>query len=348
MIDIIANLDRIPGPGETLVARSSLMGFGGKGANQAVMASLLGATVAMVNCVGGDTFGQLTLANFDELGIDRRYVKQITGPSTGVASIWIDGTGENRIAITPGANSEMTTRLVDMAFDGLPLPDSVICQLEIPQGVVSRAFARARQVGAITILNPAPAAPIDSRILENTTWLIPNETEFEAIATMSLGSSYCPTDLASSVARLSSLYGFNVAVTLGRRGVLLFEPAYGPDAVAIETAAAVAADTTGAGDAFVGSFAYGLGRGLSGADAARLACHCAASSVARMGTQISFPRGPQLAGITAQLDLGVPASATTRSVSVVADSRPSDAPAPTGVGDLRPPRLQGGVPPTIA
>jgi ribokinase len=154
-LDLIAYTPRIPGPGETLIGDRFVMGFGGKGANQAVMARLLGAEVAMVNCVGDDAYGELTRANLAGFGIDVSYVYTRPGAS-GVAPIWVEPDGTNRIIVIPGANHLLTAEQAAAAVTGFPSLDVVIGQFEIPQAVTAAAFAAARRRGATTILNPAP------------------------------------------------------------------------------------------------------------------------------------------------------------------------------------------------
>lgn len=279
MIDLVAFAERVPDAGETLVGERFQMGFGGKGANQAVMASLLGADVAMVNCLGDDAYGDMTLENFASFGIDTTHVYRTEGAS-GVAPIWVEADGTNRIIIIPGANHALTP---DQAAEGvrtLPGVSVVVGQLEIPQNVTTAGFAAARYGGAITILNPAPAAELDDGLLAVSSWLIPNEVEFATLAE----SEATDDEALVSFARRT---GVRLLVTLGEDGVALVEedgsvsriPAIPRDAI----------DTTGAGDAFVGAFAYGLAAGMDELEAIALGTACAGESVTKAGTQTSFP-----------------------------------------------------------
>ncbi len=278
MIDLIAYTPRIPAAGETLVGERFQMGFGGKGANQAVMARLLGADVAMVNCLGDDAYGDMTLENFASYGIDTTHVRRVPG-SSGVAPIWVEPGGTNRIVIVPGANHAMTAEQAVEAVDDLDPGAVVLGQLEIPQAVTAAAFAAARERGAVTVLNPAPAAPLEAALLEGTEWLVPNEGEFRLLA----GSE--PTDEAMiSYAREA---GVRLVVTLGADGAALVTSAGAVVRHPADTVEAV--DTTGAGDAFVGAFAFGLAVGLGEERAVRLGVRCATESVTRPGTQMSFP-----------------------------------------------------------
>jgi ribokinase len=284
MIDQISYLDRMPGSGETVVGRRFAQGFGGKGANQAVMASLMGARVVMVNALGDDGYGEQTLANFARYGIDTAHVRRVPGAS-GVAPIWVEPDGSNRIIIIPGANAGLRPEHGAAAVRDQDALDAVIGQFEIDQAVTAAAFGAARDRGAVTILNPAPGAAISPELAAVTDWVIPNEHEFAIIA-RELGMPDDARD-TTALAGVASHLGTRLLVTLGERGAALVGrdggvviiPAPGVDVV----------DTTGAGDAFVGAFAFGLASGWEEATAVRLACAIATESVRRPGTQASFP-----------------------------------------------------------
>jgi ribokinase len=289
-IDLITYTERAPDAGETLVADRFQMGFGGKGANQAVMASLLGARVAMVNNLGSDSYGDMTLENFAGFGIDTSHVQRVPG-SSGVAPIWVEADGTNRILIVPGANATMTPDQAATAIAELPQPDVVIGQFEIPQEVTAAGFARGRRRGAITILNPAPAAPISADLLAVADWVIPNEIEFA----MLFGEE--PSDEA--IGKIGAETGTRVVVTLGAAGVAL--QAADGEIVRVPAPQVSAVDTTGAGDAFVGGFAYGIASGWEPTQAARLGVAVAGDSVTREGTQTSFPDGDRCRRLLAEL-----------------------------------------------
>lgn len=279
MIDLVAFADRVPDAGETLVGDRFQMGFGGKGANQAVMASLLGADVAMVNCLGDDAYGDMTLENFASFGIDATHVHRTEGAS-GVAPIWVEAGGTNRIIIIPGANHALTPDQASEAIRSMPDVTVVVGQLEIPQHVTAAGFAAARDQGAITILNPAPAAVLDDELVAASSWLIPNEVEFAMLAQ---GDAADDEALVSFARRT----GIRLLVTLGENGVALVSPGY--EVVRIPASVRDAVDTTGAGDAFVGAFAFGLASGMGELDAIALGNACAGDSVTGAGTQTSFP-----------------------------------------------------------
>ncbi|MDE0171079.1 MAG: ribokinase [bacterium] len=291
-IDLVAYLSRVPRSGETLVGRRFQMGFGGKGANQAVMARLLGAEVVMVNCLGDDTYGDMTLDNFAGFGIDTANVYRVPGAS-GVAPIWVEPDGSNRIIIIPGANHELTGDQAARSVRRTPDAGAVVGQFEIPQEVTAAAFAAAREQGATTVLNPAPAAALSSGLLELTDWLIPNEVEFETLSGGSPDSDRALVAFAEETAT-------RLVVTLGEDGAAVVSagfdrverlPSPGVDPV----------DTTGAGDAFVGAFVFGLASGLGERAAVRLGNACAADSVTRPGTQSSFPRSERIEQLLAEI-----------------------------------------------
>jgi len=293
MIDLIAYTGRLPDSGETVVGHGFEMGFGGKGANQAVMARLLGASVAMVNCLGTDFYGDMTMENFAGFGIDTSHVIRSESPS-GVASIWVEENGANQIIIVPGANHAMTTGPTREAVRASQ-PDVVVGQLEIPQEVTLAGFTAAHEVGAVTVLNPAPAAELLEALLAETDWLVPNEVEFEQL------TGRPAHDDQAMVGFSSSLPG-RLLLTLGADGVALVTES--GEVVRIPSIEVEAVDTTGAGDAFVGAFAFGLAAGLGELDAARLGNACAAQSVTRTGTQSSFPDRAGAQSILASLEKG--------------------------------------------
>lgn len=285
-MDLIAYARRIPDAGETIIGDRFAMGFGGKGANQAVMARLLGADVAMVNCVGDDTYGRMTLDNFNGLGIDTSHVHTVPGAS-GVAPIWVEPDGTNRIIVIPGANHLLTAEQARAALES-DRADVVVGQFEIPQEVTTAAFAAARATGATTVLNPAPGDVVADELLAVTDWIIPNQVELTQVVNVDGTGDRA---LAQAADRL----GCRLVVTLGEAGAALVAtdgavhrfPAPPVDAV----------DTTGAGDAFVGAFSFGIGSGWEEADAVSLGILCAADSVTRDGTQTSFPRNDRAAGL---------------------------------------------------
>jgi ribokinase len=290
MTDMIAYASVFPGAGETVVGESFALGFGGKGANQAVMAALLGASVQFVGSLGNDVFGEMTLENLKSFGIDTSSVVVTEGEASGAAPIWVDSTtGENRIIVVPGANNHLPPDLVRSVVESAR-PAVVLTQLELPDDCVRAALDAAARIGCAAILNPAPMREVSRELLERPDWVIPNETELVAIARL-LGLETADGVAAVATACARTL-GSNVVVTLGSDGALICRPGERP--VPVDAPPAAAVDTTGAGDAFVGAFAYALANAASPTDAASFACACASASVNRKGTQTSFPRGDEV------------------------------------------------------
>ena len=290
MIEQFAYCERAPGPGETIVGKRTAQGWGGKGANQAVQARHLGSRVAMVNCVGDDSYGTAYRKKLGELGIDTDHIYTAPNTASGCAPIWVEADGTNRIIVVPGANDKLTPEEAVGAVEALHKgsPVVVVGQMEIPQHVTAAAFAAAKRLGATTVLNPAPAQAIIPDLLAASDWVIPNESEFALLAKGAL-SDEPPTDEAIK-AFASTLGPQRLLVTLGAAGVALVGA--GGDAIERLDAPPLSApvvDTTGAGDSFVGAFCHGLAQGLSERDAVSLGMRCASDSVTREGTQPSFP-----------------------------------------------------------
>jgi len=293
MIDMVAYTNKVPQAGETVIGESFALGFGGKGSNQAVMARRLGVKVSMVNTLGDDVFGDTTLTNFQEQGVDTTYVARTTGAS-GVAPIWVEPDGTNRIICVPGANNAMTPAQAKSALESLKSYQIVIGQLEIPQSVTTQAFITARENGAVTILNPAPFAKISPELIAVSDWIIPNETEFAGMHPQGLQ----PTS-DEIILELASTLKTRFAVTLGEQGAAL--TTLDGRVIRMSAPKVKAIDSTGAGDAFVGSFAVALALGLTEEQALALGCACASDSVTRLGSQMSYPTPDQAAAILATI-----------------------------------------------
>ncbi|MEN9324249.1 MAG: hypothetical protein RL414_3 [Actinomycetota bacterium] len=285
MIDMLTYAQKIPNAGETLIGDLFVTGFGGKGANQATMARRFGVNVSMVNTLGDDVFGDTTLKNFETQGFNTDYVRRVPGAS-GVAPIWVEPDGTNRIICVPGANNAMTVEQAQSAVKGLKNISVVIGQLEIPQEVTTAGFKEARALGITTILNPAPFAPISPELLAVSDWVIPNETEFAGMHPQHLE----PTS-DEIILELGKSLNCRFAVTLGEAGAA-FTTLDGK-VIRVPAPKVTAIDTTGAGDAFVGAFSVGIALGLSEEKAVKLGTECASDSVTRRGTQSSYPSSEQ-------------------------------------------------------
>jgi len=281
-IDLTTFADQFPKAGETIFGQKFDLGFGGKGANQAVASRLCGADVYMVARVGSDLFGPATIENFKKLGIDTTHVKQIEGVSSGVAPIFVEPNGQNRILVVKGANDLLKPADVEAASDVLKTVDCMVLQFEIPLETVYYSVAFARKNGIRCIVNPAPAQPVDLHALEGLDYFVPNESEAESITGMLVrnidDAKRCGEKLLSGGVK-------RVILTLGASGSLLA----GRDGMEHIPAFSVkSVDSTGAGDAFIGSFAVFLGEGLAEREAVRRANLYAGLSTMGVGTQKSF------------------------------------------------------------
>ncbi len=282
-VDLTTFSDRFPRPGETIFGQRFDLGFGGKGANQAVAARLCGANVVMVAKLGNDLFGEATVKNFASLGIDTTHVGIVDGVSSGVAPIFVEPNGQNRILVVKGANDLLKPADVDAAAEVLRSVDTIVLQFEIPMETIAYTVQFARKNKIRCIVNPAPAQPIDAKQLNAADYFIPNETEAEVITGLTVQSIEDARQCAAALLK----QGFRkVIITLGSRGALLASPE-GSELIAPFTVTPT--DTTGAGDAFIGSFAVFLGAGLPEKEAVTRANLYAALSTTRVGTQKSFP-----------------------------------------------------------
>jgi ribokinase len=291
MVDLISYVIRMPDRGETVEAPDFRMGCGGKGANQAVAAAKLGADVMMVTRVGDDAFADNTIANFRRFGIDTKHVEKVPGCSSGVAPIFVEPSGENSILIIKGANAHLTPAEVDRAAEDLKRCDLILMQLEVPLETVYHTIAFAARHGIETILNPAPAVPLDLEQISTLTFLTPNQTELALLTGLPVG------DEAEAVTAARSLIARGirtVIVTLGSRGALLVTA----DAVDhIAPVSVTPKDTTGAGDAFIGSFARFYAESRAVKASLTRAARYAADSITKPGTQTSYATAAEFAAI---------------------------------------------------
>jgi ribokinase len=283
MVDLITYVNRMPGPGETLEAPAFEMGCGGKGANQAVAAARLGADVMMVTRVGDDVFGDNTIRNLESFGVDTRHVVKVAGKSSGVAPIFVEQSGENSILIVKGANADLLPAEVDKAAADLKQCGLILMQMEVPVETVYHTIELAAQNGIETILNPAPAAAnLDPERIRQVTFLVPNETELALLSGL-------PTETDEAIitaARSLIARGIRtVIVTLGGRGARMITA---DEIVNIEPVKVTPKDTTGAGDAFIGSFARFYAETGEVVSSLKKASLYAAHSITRPGTQKAY------------------------------------------------------------
>ena len=285
MTDLTVRVPKLPEPGETVLGSSFSEGFGGKGSNQAVMAARLGAKVSVVVKLGRDGYGDKTLQNYQNEGIDTAFVRRVEGAS-GVALITVAESGENVIALAPGANSTLSPEDVGKAAAAVRGAAVLMAQLETPVDATLAAFRLAKGGATRTILNPAPAAELPAELLSLTDILIPNEVEAGTL----LGRRVETLDEAKvAAAALLKLGPKVVVLTLGARGALLAVADTEPQHVPVDPVKVV--DTTGAGDAFAGSLAYFLAcqPEVMLSKAVTRACHLAALTVEKPGAQSSYP-----------------------------------------------------------
>jgi ribokinase len=280
--DLITFADVFPRPGETLFGKNFDLGFGGKGANQAVAARLCGAEVLMIAKVGQDVFGEATLKNFKSFGVDTTHVKSVADAPTGVAPIFVEPNGQNRIIVVKGANDKLAPADIDAAGADLRRVDTIILQFEIPLATIYHTVRFARAHNIRCIVNPAPAVASSLVDLSGADYFIPNETEAELIT----GLPVQTLDEAATCAAALVKKGFRrVVLTLGARGALLADST---GHVHVPPFPVNAVDTTGAGDAFIGSLAVFLAEGVVEQEAIARASLYAALSTTRVGTQKSF------------------------------------------------------------
>ena len=275
-IDQIAYTKNIPADGETLFGDSFQMGFGGKGANQAVMAGLLGADVYMITCLGDDVYKEMTINNYEANNVNTDHIQLVKGAS-GVAPIWVDGTGQNRIIVIPGANNEIDAQKAISSIEEIGNISVLVGQCEIPMEVNHEVFQHAKNNSITTIFNPAPAKKLEREFLEHISWLIPNENEFELISGME------PND--DNFLKFNEEIPCNLIVTLGEKGAVLVDE---NKTHYFEAPTVNAIDTTGAGDSFIGTFAYELSESNSPESCVKKAVEKASQSVTKKGTQSSY------------------------------------------------------------
>ncbi|HKI32913.1 MAG TPA: ribokinase [Gemmataceae bacterium] len=283
-IDLTFRTVRLPKPGETLAGHGFQLGYGGKGANQAVMAARLGAHVTMIGKVGRDVFGEGALRNYREQGIDTTHVLIDGERPTGVASIVVDDAARNCILVVPGANLGLTPEDVRAAASVIEGAAVLLCQLEVPIETVTEALRIARTAKVTTILNPAPAVLLPDELLGLADLCVPNESEIELLT----GGQTATTvqEAAAAAWELLRRGPRTVIVTLGERGALIADAT---SAEHVEAPHVEAVDSSGAGDAFIGALGVFLAEGMQLREAVRQANAVAALSVTRLGTQASFP-----------------------------------------------------------
>lgn len=288
MIDLISYIDRMPVEGETVEAPDFQMGFGGKGANQAVTAARLGSKVSFISMVGNDAFGQQQLDNFKNNHINITGVGVGT-KSSGAAPIFVDKSSDNRILIIKGANNELTPEVLDKYADLIKNTKIIVLQQEIPLETNYHAIDLANQYHIPILLNPAPAnKDLDINHVTKVDFFSPNETELATLTGMPTNDM---DEIKKAAHHMIKLGVKNMLITLGSKGVLWVNESTSQLIKAIKVNAV---DTTGAGDSFIGSFAHYYASGDDIPTAIKHANQYAAVTVTRRGTQKSYPTADEL------------------------------------------------------
>ncbi len=291
--DLVAYMERMPRPGETVHGRRFLTGAGGKGSNQAVAAARLGADVSFIGRVGEDVFAELAYEIWDAEGIDRRHVVRDAAVATGVAPILVEASGENMIVVVLGANKRLAKADIDAARDAIAGADALITQLETNLEIVPYVLATAKEAGLTTILNPAPAAPLSRETIALADYLTPNETELETLSGQAGG------DLAAAARGLLTRADQRAIVTQGAAGALIVSDS---ESQLVPTYAVDVVDTTGAGDTFNAGLAVALAEGASLLEAARFANAAAALCVTKAGAAGSAPTRAEVEDLLRKTD----------------------------------------------
>jgi ribokinase len=282
-VDIVALTERLPAPGETVIGGTLLINHGGKGANQAVAARRLGAEVRFIGCVGDDTFGPELRQGMAAEGIGVDGLTTIAGNNSGTAVIVVDAAGRNQIAVASGANMHLTVDGVARFAADIAWAQVVICQLEVPLDTVLWTLRTARQHGAITVLNPAPAQPLPPELWPLVDYLTPNESEAAQLSGLPLAALSDADDVAHALLARGPRV---VILTLGAQGAFVGTLDH---MVHVPAFPVTVVDTTAAGDAFNGALAVALAEERPLDMAVRFANAAAGLACTQRGAQNSLP-----------------------------------------------------------
>ena len=287
-MDLIATAERLPEPGETVPGTGFTTAAGGKGANQALAARRAGSQVRMTGAVGKDEFAAPSLSLLDQAGVDLSAVNRVDGP-TGTALILVGGTGENMIAVVPGANGTVDENQVHEAVDAMSAGDVLMLQLEVPPESVEAALRAARRKGVTSILNTAPLTAEAARLAALADIVVTNETEFELLTGK---ADLQPAEREEALKRMCAETGQTFIVTLGAEGVVAVRDGVLHRAQGLDIRPV---DTVGAGDTFCGYLAAGMDGGLPFADALRRAAVAGSLACLKPGAQPSIPTASEVA-----------------------------------------------------
>jgi len=293
--DLVFRASRQPAIGETLIGSNYTIGTGGKGSNQAIAAARAGTIVSFISKIGRDDFGDMALASWKREGINPRVLQSEDQP-TGAACIFVnEKNGENAIIVVPGAAATVDEAFIDACGEIIAASRVFVTQLEQPVAAAKRGLEIARKAGVITVLNPAPAAPLPDDIYALCDYIIPNENEAASLA----GVKVATADDARKAGDFFLKKGARAAlITLGEKGAIFHSRDRSAFLAAFYAGRAV--DTVGAGDAFVGAFAAALAREMEPLEAARSASAAAGISVTRPGAAASMPARDEIDRLLAQ------------------------------------------------
>lgn len=278
-LDQVGTVSRLPAPGETVAGGTFSMAPGGKGANQALAARRAGAEVRHVSAVGDDAFADMALDLLEKGGVDLSQVRKAPA-ATGIAMIFVDGAGENVIAVLPGANGTVSAADAERNLAGLSGNDTILVQQEIPQAATRRALEIAREKGARSVINTAPFLPDTPELAPLADIVVANETEFALLSGRSID------ELDAAMDEWVQQTGRTIVVTLGPDGARAASP---EGKFAVPAYKITPVDTVGAGDTFCGYLAASLDAGLSLEKAMRRAAVAGSLACLNPGAQPAIP-----------------------------------------------------------
>jgi len=283
-MDLFIETPHLPAPGETVLGRNFRRAPGGKGANQACAVARMGMPCSMVGAVGDDDAGTAMLASLAAAGVDVTSVARRQETASGTAMIILDVGGQNQIVVAGGANDTVTPQLIHESSASFRRSKAVIAQFEIPLPSVEATLRLARELGAMTVLNPAPFQPAAAELMPLCDWMVANESE---ASSLSGGSVHSVSDAEKVVRELRRRFKTtNVLVTLGANGVWTDSDRFIGHVPAFKTEPV---DTVGAGDTFIGAFVTRMVERAGVRDAVQFACAAASLAVTRQGAQSSIP-----------------------------------------------------------
>jgi ribokinase len=286
--DYTCRVERLPAPGQTVIGGELAIGSGGKGGNQAVAASLLGARTAMVGRVGADDDGRALVSDLSRSGVDVGGVVTLDDVRTGAAFVLVDSAGENAIVVAPGANGRFDADDVRGSLRGVLVPPSVlVTQAEVPTATIVAAIRTADELDCRAVVNLAPYQPLPPDVLALCDPLVVNESE----ATELLGTGIGDVDAALRAVALLASRTRSAVLTLGADGAVVSADGATEH---VPAPSAVVVDSTGAGDAFTGAIAAVLSRGADLSKAVRLGVRAGSFAVGRAGAQASYPTAADL------------------------------------------------------